>query len=267
MHIIKDFIEDEDKLTALLVMNRLKSGDRVFGNPGEGLKQTLKNLEEEYDKKEKNKNALDFLPNDEEYKSQCNKLKAGINGEETLAEYFEKIIKHDKELQDIILFASLSDPEQSDENQGYISDSDFVAIYGNNILILDAKNINTNPELPIYLDGNDLVTVGGVSLLELHPSIYVWKRIFQKNNITYTSIHGCTVIVNKKGACVWKNQDWHKSDVKPIHISELVDFLHDWVKDKSPDTNLSMLTILSKMQIKKEKSNLNLSYTRKRFGI
>lgn len=265
MKIIKDFVPDEDKLIALRVINRLKVGDRVFGNPGEGLKITLKKLEESHENALKNKNELDFLDNDESYKEQMRKLKAGINGEETLAEYFEKIIKHDEKLQDIICFASLSDPEQSAED--YISDSDFVAVYGNHILILDAKNINTNPELPIYLDNGNLATVGGSVILELHPSIYVWKNIFKKNNCSYITMHGCTVIVNKKGACIWKNQEWHKSDVKPLHISDLVNFLHEWIKDKSPETNISLLTTLSKMQIKKEESALDLKNARKRFNV
>ena len=269
MRIIKDLenISDSDKLVALRVMNRLKAGDRVFGNPAEGLKITLKSIEDSHDEDESNKGVLDFLSNDDEYKVQLARIKAGIRGEKTLAEYFEKIVKHDEILQDVVLFASLSDPEQSDDSQGYISDSDFVAIYGNHALILDAKNIRTNPELPIYLEGNDLVTVGGVLLLELHSSIFVWKKIFKNNETPYTSIHGVTVIVNNSGACIWKNQDWHKSDVKPIHISELVKFLHEWVKEKSPETNLSLLTTLVKMQIRKEENSLDLRNARKRFGI
>lgn len=269
MRVIKDLenINDSDKLIALRVMNRLKAGDRVFGNPAEGLKITLKKMEDSHNEDENNKDVLDFLSNDDEYKSNLNKLKAGIKGEEVLAEYFEKIVKHDDTLQDIVLFASLSDPEQSDDSQVYISDSDFVAIYGNNILILDAKNIRTNVELPIYLDGNDLVTVGGNPLLELHSSIFVWKKIFKNNKTPYISIHGVTVIVNNTGACIWKNQDWHKSDVKPIHISELVEFLHTWVNKKSSETNLSLLTTLVKMQIRKEENSLDLRNARKRFNI
>lgn len=265
MKIVKDSINPNDKLIALSVINRLKAGDRVFGNPAEGLKQTLKKLEEELESKNASKNALDFLDNDGEIKAQISKINAGIKGEETLAEYFEKIVKHDEQLQDIILFASLSDPEQSSDE--YISDSDFIAVYGNHVLILDAKNIRTSPEVPIYLDGNTLVSVGGVELLELHPSVFVWRKIFQKDQSTYLSIHGCVVIVNNSGAIVWKNQDWHKSEVKPLHISELVDFLHDWIKDKDPETNLSLLTTMAKMQVKKEESSLDFRNARKRFGV
>lgn len=269
MRIIKDGIPNEDKLLALQVLNRLKVGDRVFGNPAEGLKDTLKQLEADHEERESKRDALDILDRDDGYKDQYRMLKAGINGEETLAEYFEKVVKLDKELQDIVVFASLSDPEQNEigEENGYIADSDFVAVYGNNILILDAKNIRTNPEMPVYLDGNNLVTVGGNPLLELHPSIHIWRKIFQKNQCGYLSIHGCSVIVNKSGATIWKNQAWHKSEVKPIHISDLVDFLHDWIKDKDPTTDLYLLTVLAKMQIRKEGTTLDLSAARKKFGI
>lgn len=269
MRIVKDVdvIADEDKLTALRVLNRLKAGDRVFGNPAEGLKITLKRMEEDHEAKELSKGALDFLSDDKEYIMNLRKLNAGIKGEEVLAEYLERIVKHDDELQDIVFFASLSDPSQQANPDDYIADSDFVAIYGNHVLILDAKNIRTNPELPIYLDGNDLVAVGGALVLELHPSVNVWRSIFRNSNVKYDSIHGCTTIVNESGACIWKNQDWHRSEVKPLHISDLVEFLHEWVKDKDPSTNLSLLTVLAKMQIRKEESQLDLRNSRKRFGI
>lgn len=269
MRLIKDTknILDEDKAEALRIINKLKIGDRVFGNPAEGLKITLKQVENDHNNYLSNKKALDYLDNDGDYLEQMALLKAGIKGEETLAEYFEKILKYDKELQDIIVFASLSDPEQNSGGDDYISDSDFIAIYGNHILILDAKNINTSPDLPIYMQGNMLTGVGGKEIMEFHPSIYIWDNIFRKNNIHYFSLHGCCVIVNNKGACIWKNQEWHNSEVKPIHISELVDFLHNWIKDKDPEVDLSLLVTLSKMQIKKEKSDLNIRSKMSKFGI
>lgn len=271
MKLIKDIenIADEDKSEALRIINKLKTGSRVFGSPAEGLKSTLKKIESDHNNFLNNKNTLDYLNNDGDFLEQISLLKAGIKGEEELAEYFERIIKYDSELQDIIVFASLSDPEQNSigEEQGYIADSDFVAIYGNNILILDAKNITTSPELPIYLQGNMLTGVGGKEILELHPSTHIWRNIFLKNNIQYESIHGCSVIVNNRGACIFKNKDWHISEVKPIHISELVNFLHEWIQNKTPQINLSLLVTLSKMQIKKEKVELNIRNKMRRFGI
>lgn len=269
MKIIKDvdYIAKEDRMLALSVLNRIRTGDRVFGSVAEGLKETLKQVEKDLQSTEDNRGKLEVLDNTGEFKDQIRLLKAGIKGEEELAEYFEKIVKYDEKLEDIICFASLSDPDQDSGNGDYISDSDFVAVYGNNILILDAKNIRTNPEMPIYLDGNDLVTVGGNPLLELHPSVHIWRNIFRKYNCMYLSIHGCVIIVNKTGACVWKNGEWYKSEVKPIHISELVNYLHEWIEGKEPTVNLSLLTTIAKMQIKKEGTKLDLSAARKRFKV
>ena len=139
--------------------------------------------------------------------------------------------------------------------------------YPDNILILDAKNINTSPEIPIYLDNNVLMSAGAKEIIKFHPATYIWKNIFIKNNIKYSTLTGCVVIVNKRGACIWKNKEWYTSDVKPIHISDLVNFLHSWIEDKNPEINLSLLVTLSKMQIKKEKSSLNIKNKMKRFGI
>lgn len=269
MKIIKDAnnIDKEDKLLTLNILNKIRNGDRVFGNPGEGLKQTLRQLDEQHEEFLKNQSVLSFTMNDAEWKTATAQLKAGIKGEETLAEYFEKIIKYDDELQDLILFASLSDPTQNSQNLDYIPDSDFIAVYGNNILILDAKNIPTNPEIPIYLDNNSLIAAGGKELLELHPSTFVWKKIFNNRNNIIDSMKGCVVIVNQSGALIWKNPEWYTSSVQPIHISSLLDYLHDWVKDKEPTINLSLLTTLSKMQIRKESTGLDLTVAHKLFGV
>lgn len=266
MRLIKDEIPDDRKLDALRIINKLKTGNRVFGSPAEGLKKTLKNYEQQLADAENKRGALDFLSNNDELENNIRLLKAGIRGEETLAEYMEKIVKYDDSLQDIIFFASLSDPTQQ-ASDDYISDSDFVAVYGNHILIMDAKNIATSPDVPIYLDGNSLCSVGGKEILELHPSVCIWRKIFSQRNVPFISCHGVTVIVNSRGACIWKNTEWQASEVKPIHISELVNYLHEWIENKEPHVNLSLLTALAEMQIKKDDSGLNLSNALKRFGI
>ena len=46
MKLVLDGIKPEDKNLAINVMNYLKSGNRVIGDPGEGLRQTLAKLEE-----------------------------------------------------------------------------------------------------------------------------------------------------------------------------------------------------------------------------
>ena len=269
MKIIKDAdnIAPEDKMMTLNLLNKIRNGDRVFGNPGEGLKQTLRKVDEEHSLALENQSVLSFEMNDAEWKSMNAKLKAGIKGEETLAEYFEKIVKYDDTLQDLILFASLSDPNQNSQNLDYIPDSDFIAVYGNNILVLDAKNIPTNPEIPIYVDNNMLIAAGGKELLELHPSTFIWKKIFNQHSNTISSVKGCVVIINQSGALIWKNPEWYISDVQPLHISTLLDYLHEWIKDKEPVVNLSLLSTLSKMQIKKESTGLDLTTAHKLFGV
>ncbi|BCP63997.1 hypothetical protein SUT503_10550 [Streptococcus parasuis] len=69
------------------------------------------------------------------------------------------------------------------------------------------------------------------------------------------------------GALIWKNDVWFRSNVKPLHISDLVDFLKTWIEDKDNETSLKLLTTIANMQIKKEKSTLNLNKTMKRFGL
>ena len=269
MRLIKDVenIKREDKELAYQVMNRLRHGSRVFGNPAEGLKITLRKLEKKLSSLHKNMGKLDFMIDDSDIKSEIAKIKAGITGEETLAEYFERIVKYDEKLEDIVLFASLSDPYFDSGDGEYISDSDFVALYGRHVLVLDAKNISTHPEIPIYLKGNELVAAGGVTLLELHPSAQLWNEILQRYGCNIESVRGCVVIVNKTGAIIWKNKDWHKSSVQPVHISDLVDYLHDWIKDKEPTLDLSTVTVLSKMQIRKETKAVDMTDVRRRFRI
>lgn len=270
MRLVKDVenIPLDDRVLAMQLMNRLKSGNRVFGTPAEGLTQTLKKLEEQQANMAANKGKLDYLDQDGDIRADIAKVKAGITGEQQLAEYLERVVKYDDILENMITFASVSDPEQNSGGGEYISDSDFVCLYGGHLMILDAKNIRTSPEIPIYLDGNTLVSVGGKEIMELHPSVHVWKRIMDKANVQLESIHGCVVIVNQQGAVVWKNKTWKQSEVKPLHISDLVDFLHKWVEGVEPVVKLSAVTALGKMQIRKDRNlEMDVASIRMRFGI
>lgn len=275
MKLIKDAerIPTSEREGAIRVMNKLRAGNRVFGNPAEGLKETLKNLESQISNIEASRSKLQYLDDTGDIQDEIRLLKAGIKGEEELAEYLQLVVKYAPDLEDIVFFASLSDPEQNSigEEKGYIADSDFVAVHGNHVLILDAKNIRTSPEVPIYLDGNTLVGVGGKEIMEFHPSVHIWNRIFSKVGVAdvVKSVHGCVVIVNKSGCLVWKNRDWKNSEVKPLHISDLADFLRDWVASHdSSDANLSLLSAIASMQIRKEESALgNMADVRRRFRI
>lgn len=261
MKIDKNGISKSDHKEAIKILNKLRGGGRVFGNPGEGLKQTLKNMET--NNKDEN-NPFGYKLIDRELKSNISKLKAGIKGEETLANYFEKIIKHSEELDGLVVFASLA--YEPDESLDYTPDTDFVAIYGKHILVLDAKNVVTNKELPIYMNGNEICTPRGV-LLEVKPSTFIWKKIFVNNGIDFDSISGCSVLINQNGATIFKNHQWHKSEAKPVHISDLYEFLLDWIKDKDNTLSLNMVTKIAQTQIRKESSGIEWGTAYNKFKI
>lgn len=273
MRIDKNGVSEENRIEAASILQKLRDGSRLFGNVAEGLEKTLKKREKELEEFTKASNPLDFLHDDSEFREDIKKLKAGINGELKLAEYIETIIKLDDELQDIIFFASLADPDQQDiaKENGYISDSDFIAVYGNDILIIDAKNVNTTPEIPLFIQGKTLISAAGVEIYELHPAVHVWRKVFEKYGINYiSSVHGCSVIVNNKGATIWRNPAWKASEAKPLHIAEFRQFLLDWIekKDKNPVVNLNLLVTISKMQIRTGNSETDkIKEKMKSFGV
>lgn len=266
MKINKDGISEEDHEYALRILQQLRMGKRCIGNPAEGLKKTLMDLEK---KGNKEHGETEFVLNDIELKGQIAKLKAGITGEETLAEYMERLCKLNPKINNIVLFASLS-YEQEDNDKDYIPDTDFLAIYGTNIMVIDAKNITTSPQVPIYLE-DGVVKTPTKELIEVRPSTYLWQKVFDKNQIEYSSIDGSICIVNKTGATIYKNQDWYAGHTKLIHISELEKFLIDWIDrcDEKGDntTSLKLLTQIAKTQIKQETSGLDLSKMKLKFGV
>lgn len=265
LKIDKSGIEASDKIQAQRMLNQLRSGTRVFGNPAEGLKITLRELDEKL--LSSKSDPLSFDLDDLNLKSQISMVKAGIDGEENLAGYLEKMIRLDENLDGLIIFASLSTEVGGIDDQGYISDTDFVAVYGKHILILDAKNIRTHPENPIFLQDGGLRNMNAVLIEEVIPSTFFWKSYFKKVKLPIQSINGYIVIYNKAGATVLKNADWYKSGSKPIHVSVLNKTLNEWVKDKNGTASLSLLTELSKNQIKKETSSMDLSKAFKQFKI
>lgn len=266
MQIIKSNVTEDNKTLAYDILNKLRTGNRVFGKPAEGLKKTLSKLEENKPTKDSFDSVVYNL-NDSEYEEQVAKLKKGIKGEETLGEYFEKIIRLDDVLQDIVVYASLGD---EDVDKDYIPDTDFMCVYGNSILLIDAKNINTKPDVPLFVQGDGIYSAFNhdIPVLEVHTAIPVWKKIFSEElHGQEPEISGCTCIVNKTGAEIFRDEDWVNSDIKPIHISELLDFLHTWVEDKEPVFDLELLTIVMKKQITQSKSTIDLTYGKRVFGV
>lgn len=262
MKVIKHNVTEDDKRLALDILNRLRMGDRVFGSPAQGLKKTLLKLDNEKPESDTFDNVTWNLK-DSEYEGEIAKLKKGIEGEKTLAEYFQKIIRLDNSLNNLIVFASLGD-ETTEKD--YIPDTDFLCVYGNNLLVVDAKAISTNPEIPLFVKGNAIYTAlnHDVPILEVNSSKEVWE---EKTKEFTPQIDGCICIINKAGSEIFKDEEWETSFIKPIHISELVDFLHEWIKDKSPVFDLALLVTIAKTQIQEEKSNLDLTYAKRMFGV
>lgn len=266
MRIIKDNVAEDNKQYAVDILNKLRMGNRVFGSPAQGLKKTLMQLTENAPKKD-SFDSLEYNLNDREYEDKVAKLKKGIKGEEQLGEYFEKILRLDRELSDMIVFASLGEIK---ENLDYIPDTDFLCLYGNNILIVDAKNVNTKADIPLFVEGKGIYSAINHNdpLIEVNSSIPVWKRIFSNEyNGEIESINGCTCIINKTGSSIFKNEAWVNSDIKPVHIAELVDFLHMWIEDKEPVYDINLLVTIAKQQIQESEQTLDLTYAKRVFGV
>lgn len=266
MKINKEDISQEDKELAVQVINSLRNGNRVIGTPARGLQITLKQLESKRDSV--NVTKLDWLLKDRDLEESIAKLKAGIEGETQLGEFLSQLLKYNDSLDGIIAFASLSQ-EQDNNDKDYIPDSDFLIVHKDKFLIIDAKNISTNPNVPIHFVGNDIVTDSDKPkpiLPGIHSSQRVWEEFFTKHNIKWYSIRNLVCIVNKTGAYITPPEE---SSMEVIHISTLNKYLTDWYNLPSgvDYVKLNDLTQLAKCQIRQDKSDLDLSYMKKVFKI
>lgn len=252
MYINKNDIQLKDTEIATDLLQKLRMGNRVFGSPAAGLKKTLKKLEEnkpEEDSYEK----LDYHLRDFNYEAEKAKLKAGIEGEKALAEYFTKLVRLDDKLKDMIVFASLG---QEKEGLDYIPDTDFLCIYGDNYLVVDAKNISTSKKVPIYASQYQIwedKKNAKEPLIEIKDPKPCWRKQLGKD----INIDSCICIINKTGADIIKNEDWYLT--KPIHIVDLYSSLLEWVKDKDSNIQLKNLVTIAKDQIKQDQASLDLS--------
>lgn len=267
MKLNQDGIRPEDKQLAIKVRNYLISGSRVVGDPGEGLRQTLKQLEEKRDNR--SFSITDWKVNDAALDSQISKTKAGIIGEEKLAEYLATLIKYDDKLDGLIAFASLSYDTGKSEDLGYIPDTDTLLVYGNHLLVIDAKNIKTKPgQALMLLEGVVVDAEKGKEILEVHPSTHIWKKVMQNAGIPIESIDGYVCIVNENEVEIIRTDEWYDSHTKLIHIAELKGILEEWVEGKNNTASLKLLTEIAKAQIKKEKNiSFDVDSIKRKFGI
>ena len=266
MKINKDNIPAEDKELALSIINSIRNNNRCIGNPARALQITLSELEEK--KNDVDLNPTTWLLKNRELEEQIAKIKAGIEGEKQLAEFLERLLKYDDKLKDLVAFASLSQ-ELNNNDRDYIPDSDFMIVYNDRFLIVDAKNISTNPDVPIMLDGTCILTDAERPKLLLegvHSSINVWSDYFNKNNIKYSSIDNIICIVNKSGANITRSIN---TDNQLIHIATLHQFLLGWIEMQvgSGIVQLRDLTQIAKCQVRKEHSGLDLADIRRKFGV
>ena len=265
MKLNQDNIKPEDKQLAINVRNYLINGNRVIGEPSEGLKQTLKKLEEQRDNRVVGK--ADWLMKDTALEEQISKTMAGIKGETQLCEYLTQLIKYDDALNGLVAFASLS-YQQEDNELDYIPDTDTLLVYGKNLLVIDAKNIKTKPNKPLMLASGVIVDDKGKEILEVHPSTHIWERVMHNAGIEIESIDGYVCIVNDTETDIIRNEEWFTCHTKLIHISELKSILEEWVKGKNNTLYLNMLTEIAKAQIKQERSlTIDVNAIKRQFGI
>ncbi len=257
----------KEKNLAINIVNYLKAGNRVIGDPGEGLKQTLVTLEEKRDSREVG--VMDWLTKDNEIESQIVATKAGIKGEEDLCEYLAKLIKYDDKLEGLIAFASLAYDFGEENNLDYTPDTDTLLVYGNHLLVIDAKNLKTKPGNPLILIENSVMDAEKMKeLITVHPSTHIWEKVMQQNNIPLDSIDGYVCIVNDQETEIIRDDHWYNCHTKLIHISELREILEQWVEGKDNTASLRMLTEIAKAQIKKEKNlSFDIDSIKRQFGV
>lgn len=285
MKIDKSNIRNEDSKLAIQMLNKLRSGQRVFGNPGEFSNYSLKKLS---DQNTKSSNSLDDAFNklkwqndDEELKKNIAKAKAQKKREIELSEYIEKIIKNDKSLDGIISFASLlfNDKEfiENQEDDKFIYYIPFVLIYGKSCLIIQVVSMMTNTKNPMFvtyakneLDENipfnwDICSSFGSTKEKLTDPKYSVEKFCNEYGAEFNNVDGLAMFVNRKGALIYKNAEWYESNCKPLHISEFLKFIREWIKDKDNTCCLNDLVQLSKLQVRKEKPEM--SYDFSNFGL
>ena len=252
----------ENKELGIKLRNAILGGGRCFGNPAEGLKITMKQLENKLQEVDESLSKTDWKLKDTETLQQIYTLKAGIEGEEKLSEYLQTLLRYNRKLFSIFSFASLN--IEMNENLDYIPDTDFLLVCGNNLLVLDAKNLATKKHNVLELFESEIIDEKGKTVLHLNGSTHHWKKLLP--NIE--TIDGYVVIVNDTGVEINRNDEWYECDYKIIHISELEKILEEWVASISnDDANLALLTKIAEQQIRKSHSSLDLDTFRTTFGV
>lgn len=266
MRLNQDGIKSEDKQMAINVRNYLVGGNRVIGDPGEGLRQTLAQLESQRDNK--SVSITDWVVKDAALDKQIAMTKAGIEGETKLCDYLSTLIKYDDKLDGLIAFASLAYDFGEENDKDYIPDTDTLLVFGKHLLVVDAKNLKCKPGQELMLLDGCVVDDRGKEIIEVHPSTHIWKKVMDRAGIEIESIDGYVCIVNDTEIDIVRNEEWYESHTKLIHVSELKSILENWVEGKENTAYLNMLTEIAKAQIKKEKNiSFDLNAIKRKFDV
>lgn len=254
MKLDKNLNGNVDKVFAQSVVQRLRCGDRVFGNTALSLQNEIKHLEEMIDEANQNRDTTDWDMGNTELHAQIRALKQSSKEIETLGDYIAKIVKDVDELDNIVAFTSLSSKD------GKPSD-DFILLSGDKVLILHTWAIKTDPEMPLYINENTIYLMSK-ELCEIdYSSVDYWESKLPSD----IQVEKLMVIINKTGCNIWKNKYYEVSKVKMCFIADLKSYLISWMSDKP--MLLDSIVKVGQEQERKENSGLDLSYAKHRFGI
>lgn len=212
--IIKEMFPDDNKKFLHKVFTMLKDGRRYFGRAGVSLENQLN--DPKYKKLE-----------NEEFKLNPKIIKLGISGEQSTSKILRNWMK-DKN--DVVLLDSISlpnnnlDPEEDDEGQLDLGDSDHVLIIGNKLIVLDSKNWKSKTSYKIDDDGQ--IKRGNKSFKGNRPRIqgmkHIWLKYYEKYDIDDVEMF---VVIPSPDPFILRDRNWWRFGFKLVNQETLVYFL------------------------------------------
>ena len=166
---------------------------------------------------------------------------------------------------------------ENQEDDKFIYYIPFVLIYGKSCLVIQVVSMMTNTKNPMFvtyakneLDENipfnwDICSSFGSTKEKLTDPKYSVEKFCDEYEAEFNNVDGLAMCINRKGALIYKNAEWYESNCKPLHISEFLKFIREWIKDKDNTCCLNDLVQLSKLQVRKEKPEM--SYDFSNFGL
>lgn len=112
-------------------------------------------------------------------------------------------------------------------------------------ILIKISVVNTNPEIPIFVDGNCVYDARQMSIVEFSP-------------LRFSNFKVLNVIYNNTGCCILKNNAWRNANETVIHISELKKFIENSYKEKEDlnfDDRINDLTSFYESFYRKSKTD------------